>query len=85
MDLSASWSHNPTMRTRKPLLSAVFIPVLIGCIGLSNTFRNPRFEAFHSVDVLQLIASGMCFGIALSALIMLVRNRMSGSSNSTEE
>jgi len=73
------------MRTRKPLISAVFIPVMIGCIGLSSVARNPRFEAFHSVDVLQLIASGMCFGIALSALIMLVRNRMTSSSGSTEE
>ena len=73
------------MRTRKPLLSAVVVPVIIGCIGLSNLVRNPRFEAFHSVDVLQLIASGMCFGIALSALLMLVRSRIGGSSSSAEE
>jgi hypothetical protein len=63
------------MRTRKPLVSAIFVPVLIGCIGLSNVMRQPRFQSLHNVDALQLIASGMCFGIALSSLLMLIRTR----------
>jgi hypothetical protein len=67
--------HNGTMQTRKPLISAIFIPVLIGCIGLSNVARQPRFQALHNVDALQLIASGMCFGIALSSLLMLIFGR----------
>jgi hypothetical protein len=35
--------------------------------------HQPRFESFRNVDVLQLLASGMCFGVALSALFALVR------------
>lgn len=66
-------SHNSTMRTRKPLISAIFIPVLIGSVGLIHLTQQPRFQAFHNVDILQLIASGMCFGVALAALIALMR------------
>jgi len=43
--------------------------LVIGLVGFGNVSRNPRFDSFHAVDVLQLIASGMCFGIALAALI----------------
>jgi hypothetical protein len=35
--------------------------------------HRPRFASFHNVDVLQLLASGMCFGVALAALIALLR------------
>ena len=31
--------------------------VLFGAIALMNVARNPRFEAFHTVDVLGLMAS----------------------------
>jgi hypothetical protein len=48
--------------------AAIFIPIMIGCIGISNIARNARFESFHNVDILQLIASGMCFGVALTVL-----------------
>ena len=65
--------HNQTMRNRRPLVSAVFIPILIGCIGLSQLASKPRFAEFHTVDILQLIASGMCFGAALVLLIVLAR------------
>lgn len=43
--------------------------LIIGLIGFGNVSRNPRFDSFHTVDILQLLASGMCFGIALAALI----------------
>jgi hypothetical protein len=53
--------------------SAVLVPLLIGLIGFFNLARSPRFEAFQSVDVLQLIATGMCFGVALTVLVVIVR------------
>jgi len=61
------------MNSRKTLTSAIVVPLLIGIIGSNHLMHNPRFAAFHSVDVLQLIASGMCFGVALSALLALIR------------
>ena len=45
------------------------IVLIIGLIGLTTITRNPRFETFHAVDVLQLLASGMCFGVALMAFL----------------
>lgn len=61
------------MLSRKTLVSAVLVPAIIGLSGLMNLMHQPRFESFRNVDVLQLIASGMCFGVALAALIVLLR------------
>ncbi|SPE42368.1 exported hypothetical protein [Candidatus Sulfopaludibacter sp. SbA3] len=46
----------------------LFVLVLIGAIGLGNVARSPRFAAFHTVDVVQLVASGICFGVVLASL-----------------
>lgn len=50
-----------------------FILVFIGSIALMNVARNPRFEAFHAVDVLGLMASGLCFGVALCLILRTLR------------
>lgn len=54
---------------RKPM--AVLV---IGVIGLWELTLRPRFQAFHLVDVLQLLASGMCFGVALALFLSARRN-----------
>ena len=56
------------MKITQPL-----ILVLIGCIALINVARNPRFEAFHTVDVLGLVASGACFGVAMALIFRMLR------------
>ncbi|MGA3211913.1 MAG: hypothetical protein ABSD20_11455 [Terriglobales bacterium] len=43
--------------------------LIAGLVGLMNLMRKPRFASFHNVDVLQLLASGMCFGLALAGLL----------------
>jgi hypothetical protein len=43
--------------------------LILGLVGFINVSRNPRFASIHTVDVLQLLVSGMCFGLALAALI----------------
>ena len=63
------------MKSRK----AIAIPVFIGLIGLMPLMRNPRFEMFHTVDVLQLLASGMCFGVGLAGLIAILKERPSSN------
>ena len=65
------------MRNRRQVVSGVFALVLVGLIGLYNVASKPRFETFHSVDVVQLIATGMCFGAALGMLTMFFRGRRS--------
>ena len=63
----------PAMHKRNGLLSTVAVTVIIGCIGLVHLMEQLRFQNFHNVDVLQLIGSGMCFGVALMALISMFR------------
>jgi len=50
-----------------------FILVVFGFIALMNVARNPRFEAFHTVDVLGLMASGLCFGVAFALILRVFR------------
>ncbi len=46
--------------------SRAAVLVIVGLIGLTSLMARPRFQAYHTVDVLQLIVSGMCFGVALA-------------------
>lgn len=57
----------------KRLTGFTFAPLFIGLIGLFNLMQRPRFAAIHTVDVLQLLASGMCFGVALAGVMVAVR------------
>lgn len=65
------------MRNRRQVVSSVLVPVSVGLIGLYNVVSKPRFETFHVVDVVQLIATGMCFGAALGILVMFFLGRRS--------
>ena len=65
------------MRNRRQVVSSVVAPVFIGLVGLYNVASKPRFEAFHTVDVIQLIATGMCFGAALGVLVSFFLGRRS--------
>jgi hypothetical protein len=60
------------MAVRRPVASIV-VPIIVGCIGFFSLMQRPRFQTYHTVDVLQLVASGMCFGVALAAIFMLLR------------
>lgn len=53
--------------------SRLFVPLFIGFMGLaafSNSVSSPRFATFQAIDVVRLLASGMCFGAALTALLI---------------
>ncbi len=60
---------------KKSVISAILLPLIVGAIGFINLSQRPRFAAYHNVDVLQLLATGMCFGVALSAFVIWARNR----------
>jgi len=53
------------MRSRR---SAAALLILFGLFGLTIVMRHPRFATFHAVDVLQLLASGACFGVGITLL-----------------
>jgi hypothetical protein len=46
---------------------------LLGLIDLGVVARGPQFASFRAVDVVQLLASGMLFGVALASLIGNIR------------
>ena len=58
------------MSLRKPSIAALSI---ISIVTLGDVIRGPQFALIRTVDVVQLFASGMCFGIALASLITLLR------------
>ncbi len=63
------------MMKRKPLVSAIFVPLFVGAIGFFHLVSQPRFATIRTVDVVQLTGSGMCFGVALCALFAFLRSK----------
>jgi hypothetical protein len=51
------------------------VPLLFGIMSFSSSISNPRVAALHGSDVLQLMASGMCFGAAIVLGVVFVRER----------
>jgi hypothetical protein len=49
---------------------------LLGLMVLFNNLGKPRIEALHGSDVVGLVASGVCFGVAFVGLIgrLKIRN-----------
>jgi hypothetical protein len=60
------------MSKRKSLIAAIFLPVLVGSIGLNHLAQQPRFQLYRAVDVVQLLGSGACYGVALMAFFQLL-------------
>ena len=60
---------------QRSIASAIFVPLFIGLIGFVNLAQRPRFAVYHSVDIIQLLATGMCIGVALAAFFVWVRGR----------
>jgi hypothetical protein len=75
--MSKSISERGNMGGRKRRPVAVFIiPLLVALLGFYRVTESPQFESYRTVDVVRLVASGACFGAALTGLIvMLLRPR----------
>jgi uncharacterized membrane protein YccC len=61
------------MLNRRSLISTVVTLSIAGAIIMANLVSQNRLAAIRSVDVVQLIGTGMCFGIALFTLILFFR------------
>ena len=69
------------MNNRRKFAPTVFVPLFIASMGLAafvNMAGSPRFATFRTIDVVRLIASGMCFGAALAALLIFFGGPRSG-------
>jgi hypothetical protein len=51
------------------------VPFLFGIMSFVSMIGRGRLAAYAGPDILQLIGTGMCFGVALTGLIVLVRAR----------
>lgn len=71
-------NDNRFMHARKSLTSTILITLIVGISGLVNMSHNTHFSAIRGVDALQLIGSGMCFGVALFAFVQLMRAQRNG-------
>ncbi|MGB6484828.1 MAG: hypothetical protein WBE86_15185 [Candidatus Acidiferrales bacterium] len=60
-------------RRTRTLLASILVLIVIGSVGFLNLSQRPRFQVFHTVDVLQLLATGMCYGVALAEILALLR------------
>jgi hypothetical protein len=58
------------MPNRRPTWRDIAFPLIVGVFSLAAVMRRPRFVSIHTVDVLELIAAGLMFGLALRALAM---------------
>lgn len=63
------------MPNRRPTWRDVAFPLIVGLFSLATVIRRPRFVSIHTVDVLELIAAGIMFGLALRALAMLINDQ----------
>ena len=58
--------------------SRLLIPALFGAIILAQMVSTSRLDSYRAVDVVELIAIGMCFGAALAGLVLILRKRWVG-------
>ena len=49
-------------------LRGLFV-ALLGVMALFASLSKPRVEALHGTDIMGLIGAGMCFGVAVVALL----------------
>ena len=54
--------------SKQRLAMAVFL-FLLGTFPLMSSLSNPRTQALHGSDRLQLIAVGFCFGVGFGVLV----------------
>jgi hypothetical protein len=60
-------------RQSRRQLAPVWVPLLFGLLSFFNMVSKPSFATIRGVDVVQLIATGMCFGVALATLVVFAR------------
>jgi hypothetical protein len=55
---------------RRNFVLTFLVLAFMGVVAISNIAGKPRFQTFHTTDVLQLVGAGMCFGVGLVALVL---------------
>jgi hypothetical protein len=58
---------------RRPPIVVWILPLLIGVAGFYRVTQSPSFEMYRTVDIVQLLGSGVCFGAAMVGIIFMLR------------
>ena len=61
-------------RTRRVQAGMAGFALCIGLFSLLNVAGNPRFESYHTLDVIRLLTAGAGFGVALVLLIQFFKS-----------
>jgi hypothetical protein len=57
---------------RRPSFAVFIMLLVIGLINFSGVTQSPQFESYRTLDVIRLVLSGACFGVALVGLIFTI-------------
>jgi hypothetical protein len=69
-------SGQRTIQVPRGMISGmIFGPLLPGFMVLMNSIDNPRLHGVRGPDVLRLIAIGLCAGVVLSGLMLLINSK----------
>jgi len=63
-----------TDRKRPPVVVWI-IPLLTAFAGFYRVTQSPSFGMYRTVDIVQLLGSGVCFGAAMVGVILSVLRR----------
>ena len=58
---------------KRPPIVVFIIPLMVGLAGFYRVTQSPSFELYRTVDIVQLLGSGACFGAAMVGVILLLR------------
>ncbi len=61
------------MDGKRPPIMVWMLPLLIGAVGFHRVTQSPAFELYRTVDIVQLLGSGVCFGAAMLGMIFMRR------------
>ena len=58
---------------KRPPITLWLMPLIVGFVGLNRVMQSPGFQQLRTVDVVQLLGSGVCFGATMVGIIFTLR------------
>lgn len=68
-------TRTPLERTRQRIRGAAIFSLVMGIISLAVGLSRPSIANMRTVDLLHLLATGMCLGAGLLGLILILASR----------
>ena len=54
---------------KQPPIIIWILPLFVGLAGFYRVTQSPQYETYRSVDIVQLLGSGVCFGAVMVGVI----------------